>query len=109
MFSRTDTLHKESEEFGEQILTKAVKAGRRTYFFDVRTTRGNDYYLTIPASRNTTGADGAVVFDRHKIFLYKEDFVRFVKTMHEVMDFIVACRKADEGSLKSGTDSFVSE
>ena len=109
MFSRTDIPRKESEEVGEHILTKAVKAGRRTYFFDVRATRGNDYSLTITESRKTTVADGSVVFERHKIFLYKEDFVRFVKTMHEVMDFIVACRKADEGSLKSGTDSFVSE
>ena len=74
MFSRTDIPRKESEEVGEHILTKAVKAGRRTYFFDVRATRGNDYYLTITESRKTTVADGSVVFDRHKIFLYKEDF-----------------------------------
>ena len=70
MFSRTDIPRKESEEVGEHILTKAVKAGRRTYFFDVRATRGNDYYLTITESRKTTVADGSVVFDRHKIFLY---------------------------------------
>ena len=76
MFSRTDIPRKESEEVGEHILTKAVKAGRRTYFFDVRATRGNDYYLTITESRKTTVADGSVVFDRHKIFLYKEDFAR---------------------------------
>ena len=55
MFSRTDIPRKESEEVGEHILTKAVKAGRRTYFFDVRATRGNDYYLTITESRKTTG------------------------------------------------------
>ena len=96
MFSRTNTKRNESDEFGEQVLTKAVKAGRRTYFFDVRTTRGNDYYLTITESRKTTGVDGTVTFDRHKIFLYKEDFARFSKTLREVMDLICACRKADE-------------
>lgn len=72
MFSRTDIPRKESEEVGEHILTKAVKAGRRTYFFDVRATRGNDYYLTITESRKTTVADGSVVFDRHKIFFTRK-------------------------------------
>ena len=91
MFSRTDIPRKESEEVGEHILTKAVKAGRRTYFFDVRATRGNDYYLTITESRKTTVADGSVVFDRYKIFLYKEDFARFDRTLREVLDFIAAC------------------
>ena len=94
MFSRTDIPRKESEEVGEHILTKAVKAGRRTYFFDVRATRGNDYYLTITESRKTTVADGSVVFDRHKIFLYKEDFARFDRTLREVLDFIAACQRA---------------
>ena len=98
MFSRTDIPRKESEEIGEHILTKAVKAGRRTYFFDVRATRGNDYYLTITESRKTTVADGSVVFDRHKIFLYKEDFARFDRTLREVLDFIAACQRADEAS-----------
>lgn len=98
MFSRTEIPHKESEEFGEQILTRTVKAGRRTYFFDVRATRGNDYYLTITESRKTTRSDGTAVFDRRKIYLYKEEFVRFDRTLHEVMDFIAACRKADAGA-----------
>ena len=77
MFSRTDIPRKESEEVGEHILTKAVKAGRRTYFFDVRATRGNDYYLTITESRKTTVADGSVVFDRHKIFSLQGRFRPF--------------------------------
>ncbi len=109
MFSRTDIPRKESEEFGEQILTKAVKAGRRTYFFDVRATRGNDYYLTITESRKTTCADGTVVFDRHKIFLYKEDFARFGSTLQEVMDFIVTCRQADDASARVETEVPVPE
>ncbi|WP_019129508.1 DUF3276 family protein [Alistipes communis] len=109
MFSRTDIPRKESEEIGEHILTKAVKAGRRTYFFDVRATRGNDYYLTITESRKTTVADGSVVFDRHKIFLYKEDFARFDRTLREVLDFIAACQRADEASARQKTEGTVSE
>lgn len=109
MFSRTDIPRKESEEVGEHILTKAVKAGRRTYFFDVRATRGNDYYLTITESRKTTVADGSVVFDRHKIFLYKEDFARFDRTLREVLDFIAACQRADEASARQKTEGPVSE
>lgn len=101
MFSRTDIPRKESEEVGEHILTKAVKAGRRTYFFDVRATRGNDYYLTITESRKTTVADGSVVFDRHKIFLYKEDFARFDRTLREVLDFIAACQKGGRSLRKA--------
>lgn len=76
------------EDFGEQVLTKAVKAGRRTYFFDVRSTRGGDYFLTITESRKKTNPDGSCVFDRHKIFLYKEDFGKFGDGLAEVVDFI---------------------
>ena len=109
MFSRTDIPRKESEEVGEHILTKAVKAGRRTYFFDVRATRGNDYYLTITESRKTTVADGSVVFDRHKIFLYKEDFARFDRTLRGGAGFYRcvskggrSLRKAENGSSRFG-------
>lgn len=76
------------EDFGEQVLTKAVKAGRRTYFFDVKATRGGDYFITITESRKKTNPDGTFVFDRHKIFLYKEDFAKFGNGFREVVDFI---------------------
>lgn len=109
MFSPTEIPRKESDEFGEQILTRTVKAGRRSYFFDVRATRGSDYYLTITESRKTTTADGTAVFDRRKIFLYKEDFVRFGRTLHEVMDFIAACRKADAASAGAERERHVTE
>ena len=79
---------KGGEEFGEQVLSKAVKAGRRTYFFDVKATRGGEYFLTITESRKMTGLDGTPVFDKHKIFLYKEDFAKFANGLHEVIDFI---------------------
>ncbi|MDE6569757.1 MAG: PUR family DNA/RNA-binding protein [Alistipes sp.] len=79
---------RENEDYGDQILTKAVKAGRRTYFFDVRATRADDYFLTITESRKMTAADGSSSYDRHKIFLYKEDFAKFEEALSEVVEFI---------------------
>lgn len=81
-------VRREGEDYADQILSKAVKAGRRTYFFDVRATRGDDYFLTITESRKKSNPDGTVVFDRHKIFLYKEDFVKFSDGLAEVIAFI---------------------
>jgi Protein of unknown function (DUF3276) len=70
----------------ESVYSKRIKAGkRRTYFFDVRETRGNDYYLTITESRKRFDSDG---YDRHKIFLYKEDFNKFIKGLGEAIDFV---------------------
>lgn len=70
----------------ESIYSKRIRAGkRRTYFFDVRTTRGNDYYLTITESRKRFNDNG---YDRHKIFLYKEDFNKFIKALGEAVDYV---------------------
>ncbi|HRN90890.1 MAG TPA: DUF3276 family protein [Ferruginibacter sp.] len=70
----------------DSVYSKRIKAGkRRTYFFDVRETRGNDYYLTITESRKRFDSDG---YDRHKIFLYKEDFNKFIKGLNEAVDFV---------------------
>jgi hypothetical protein len=70
----------------ESVYSQRIRAGkRRTYFFDIRETRGNDYYLTITESRKRFNEDG---FDRHKIFLYKEDFNKFLKGMTEAIDFV---------------------
>jgi Protein of unknown function (DUF3276) len=70
----------------ESVYSKRIKAGkRRTYFFDVRETRGSDYYLTITESRKRFDSDG---YDRHKIFLYKEDFNKFVKGLSEAVDYV---------------------
>lgn len=82
------TTYCDTEEYGDQILSKAVKAGRRTYFFDVRATRGNDYFLTITESRKKTNSDGSSGFERHKIFLYKEDFAKFSCGLSEAIEFI---------------------
>ena len=70
----------------ESVFSTRVKAGkRRTYFFDVRETRGNDYYVTITESRKRFDSDG---YDRHKIFLYKEDFNKFLKGLNETVDHV---------------------
>ncbi len=70
----------------ESVYSKRIKAGkRRTYFFDVRETRGNDFYLTITESRKRFDSDG---YDRHKIFLYKEDFNKFIKGLNEAVDYV---------------------
>jgi hypothetical protein len=70
----------------ESIYSKRIRAGkRRTYFFDVRTTRGNDYYLTITESRKRFDDNG---YDRHKVFLYKEDFNKFIKALSEAVDYV---------------------
>lgn len=70
----------------ESVYSKRIKAGkRRTYFFDVRETKGNDFYLTITESRKRFDSDG---YDRHKIFLYKEDFNKFIKGLGEAIDYV---------------------
>ena len=75
-------------EGGEEVYSKVVRAGRRTYFFDVKATRGDDYFITITESRKKQGKDGGFFFDKHKIYLYKEDFTKFGDGFAEVVDFI---------------------
>jgi len=67
------------ERSGEDVYSKPVRAGKRTYFFDVKTTKGNDYYLTITESKRKVEKDGHFAYDKHKIFLYKEDFDKFAE------------------------------
>lgn len=72
----------------EEILSKQIRVGRRTYFFDVRATKADDYYLTITESKKHTEEDGSFYYKKHKIYLYKEDFKEFTDTLTEVTDFI---------------------
>jgi hypothetical protein len=72
----------------EDLFSKAVKAGKRTYFFDVKSTRGNDYYLTITESKKRFGTDGKFTYEKHKIFLYKEDFEKFMEGLNESIEVI---------------------
>ncbi|KAA6430503.1 DUF3276 family protein [Dyadobacter flavalbus] len=71
----------------EQIYSKRVRAGKRTYFFDVRSTRSNDYYLTITESRRHPQGDG-FTYEKHKMFLYKEDFDKFVDALKDAVDHV---------------------
>lgn len=72
----------------EDLFSKAVKAGKRTYFFDVKSTKGNDYYLTITESKKRFGTDGKFTYEKHKIFLYKEDFAKFMEGLNESIEII---------------------
>ncbi len=73
----------------EEIFSKKVRAGRRTYFFDVRQTRAEDYYLTITESKRDFNEDGTPFYKKHKIYLYKEDFANFKEALSEVSDYII--------------------
>ena len=72
----------------EEIFSKSVRAGKRTYFFDVKTTRRNDYYLTLTESKKRFNRDGRFYFEKHKIFLYKEDFEKFTDGLTEAIEYI---------------------
>ena len=76
------------ERNGDDVYSKPVRAGKRTYFFDVKATKGNDYYLTITESKRRIERDGRYVYDKHKIFLYKEDFDKFADGLQEVVNYI---------------------
>jgi len=73
----------------EEIFSKVLRAGRRTYFFDVRATRADDYYLTITESKKFTNDDGSFQYKKHKIYLYKEDFQGFNELLQEMTDYIL--------------------
>lgn len=73
----------------EEIYSKVLRAGRRTYFFDVRSTKAGDYYLTVTESKKFTHDDGSFHYKKHKIYLYKEDFGAFREIMEEMMDYII--------------------
>jgi len=72
----------------DEIFSKAIRAGKRTYFFDVKSTRKNDFYLTITERKRRYEQDGSFLVEKHKIFLYKEDFDKFSEGLSEVIEFI---------------------
>ncbi len=80
----------------EEIFTKVVRAGKRTYFFDVKATRKEDFYLTITESKKRLGKEGKVFYEKHKIFLYKEDFDKFAEGMQDAVSFIAN----DKGEMR---------
>ena len=88
------------ERNSDDVYSKPVRAGKRTYFFDVKSTKGNnDFYLTITESKRRQERDGSFSFDKHKIFLYKEDFDKFAEGLQEAIAYIRAnCLKEDDGA-----------
>jgi hypothetical protein len=86
---KNDELNEEVDsKFRQEIFSKAVRAGKRTYFFDVKSTRKDEYYLTITESKKRYEQDGKFHFEKHKIFLYKEDFEKFIDGINEVVGYI---------------------
>jgi hypothetical protein len=96
------------ERNGDDVFSKPVRAGKRTYFFDVKATKNNDYYLTITESKRRVDKDGRFVYDKHKIFLYKEDFEKFSQGLEEVIQYIRerVPAMADKPNKESVTSSF---
>ncbi|HAQ19063.1 MAG TPA: DNA-binding protein [Prolixibacteraceae bacterium] len=87
MEKNEDRLENDSK-FKEEIYSVAVRAGKRTYFFDVKSTRRDEFYLTITESKKRFEQDGSFHFEKHKIFLYKEDFEKFMDGLQEVVTYI---------------------
>ena len=88
----------------EEIYSRVLRAGRRTYFFDVRETKASDYYLTITESKKYSNEDGTFFYKKHKLYLYKEDFSDFKTILAEVMDFIISERGQEVISEKHQKD-----
>jgi hypothetical protein len=95
-----------------EIFSQTVRAGKRTYFFDVKATRNNDYYLTITESKKRFNKEGKQYFEKHKIFLYKEDFEKFNEGLTEVISYITSEQPyedeevAEAATSKELTESF---
>ena len=94
--------YKERQE--NEIFTKVLKAGRRTYFFDVRETKAGDYYLTITESKKNFNESGEATFEKHKIYLYKEDFKSFLEMFNESTNFIIEQKGEDVISERHDKD-----
>lgn len=97
---KDDSTHRNPAERGsEDVYSKPVRAGKRTYFFDVKSTKdSSDYFLTITESKRRTEQDGSFSFDKHKIFLYKEDFDKFQEGLEDALAYIKANLLTDEPS-----------
>ena len=96
-----------NNNYRDEIYSKSVRAGKRTYFFDVKSTRGGDYYLTITESKKRFQQDGSFHFEKHKLFLYKEDFEKFSDGLDEVVAKIQELNNSsnDSSSISQNNDS----
>lgn len=94
------------ERMEDDVYSKPVRAGKRTYFFDVKATKGKDYYLTITESKRRVTADGKFMYDKHKIFLYKEDFEKFTEGLQEALDYIKEIQPQAAGMNSDDVNQF---
>jgi len=107
MYFEDFDINDSQERNGDDVFSKPVRAGKRTYFFDVKATKNNDYYLTITESKRRLDRDGRFVYDKHKIFLYKEDFEKFSQGLEEIIKYIRDnAPQTTEKDSKEGTGSF---
>ena len=97
-------MENQNEFSAEEIFSKALRAGRRTYFFDVRETKAGEYYLTITESKKFTNEDGTFYYKKHKIYLYKEDFDEFKNSLNETCNFIIDEKGSEVISEKHDKD-----
>jgi hypothetical protein len=110
----TQNKYMEYNEQGEreEIYSRPVRAGKRTYFFDVKSTKGEDLYLTITESKKRFRDDGTFFYEKHKVFLYKEDFEKFTEGLNDALDFIATNNKSEvkkADSFEEKSDAVVSE
>ncbi len=92
----------DSQKFKENVFTKSVKAGKRTYYFDVKETRKGERYITITERKRRYNEDGSYKVEKHKIFLYKEDFNKFADTLDDIIDYIDSGILPPEREYESG-------
>ncbi len=101
MMEENDKIRENSQRNRDEVYSKSVRAGKRTYFFDVKSTKRNDYYLTITESKKRMRPDGTVYYEKHKLFLYKQDFEKFTEGLNDVVQYILS----NNINLSSGENS----
>ena len=97
--------NKDQDNYRNEIYSKSVRAGKRTYFFDVKSTRSGDHYLTITESKKKFDQDGNFHFEKHKIFLYKEDLDKFKDGLHEVVDKVISLNENISNNSEDSLES----
>lgn len=108
-FEKNEDRMENDANFRDEIYSVSVRAGKRTYFFDVKSTRRDEFYLTITESKKRFEQDGNFHFEKHKIFLYKEDFEKFVEGLQEVITFIEQNQIDDYSNENEQNESVASD
>lgn len=108
-FDKKEEMNESDSKFNQDIHSRVMRAGKRTYFFDVKSTRRDEYYLTITESKKRFGNDGNYHYEKHKIFLYQEDFEKFVESLQGIIGYIAANQpvleeKSEEDELAEDED-----